>query len=404
MPASRAIEAKSIYVVGIGSVSPIGPSSRKARRAFASGVSGIRPFRVGQRDYLLGHATEEAEVELELLRRSTPGASHLDRSVQLAMLASREALRQARFAERHLPFATILGSSRGATATLEDYHAQFLRSGVTPTRTSPTTTLGNLASNVARDALHCDLSAEVSSACSTSHQAMLFGAAWLRAGFGRACLVGGAEAPLTAFTLAQFEALGLFGDGLGRGESVPYQPFAREPKNRLVLGEGACIIALELMTQRQAAEAGALAELAALGTGQERAASPTGISPEGLGLEIAMRRALARFGAGVDAVVPHAPGTKKGDEAELAALERVFCERLPALCSSKWQMGHTFGAAGAFGVELALALLGGTRPAPTPYASILAPAERPPSSVMVNATGFGGGCCSVILRRVNDSD
>ena len=69
--ASRAIETKSIYVVGIGSVSPIGPSSREASRAIASGVSGIRPFRVGQHDYLLGRATEEAEAELELLRRST---------------------------------------------------------------------------------------------------------------------------------------------------------------------------------------------------------------------------------------------------------------------------------------------------------------------------------------------
>ncbi len=64
-------------------------------------------------------------------------------------------------------------------------------------------------------------------------------------------------------------------------------------------------------------------------------------------------------------------------------------------------MGHTFGAAGALGVEFALALLSGVRPAEPPYASALRAPAGDVRSVMVNAAGFGGSAVSVVLRRLH---
>jgi 3-oxoacyl-(acyl-carrier-protein) synthase len=318
----------------------------------------------------------------------------------MGLLAAREAIAAAGLATRDSPVGVIVASSRGATETLEQRHAEFISTGRARSISSPTTTLGNLSSTIAHELNGVGVAETVSSACTGSLHALLLGVAWLRSGMGDACLVGGAEAPLTPFTFAQFSALGL----LGQGEQElppPCRPLATDPSNRLVLGEGACILALENLSPRGAEQRGALAELSGVGASIEKAASLTGITERGDALAHSMARALAEHEGTVDAVVVHAPGTKNGDLAELSALRRVFGAHLPALCSNKWQMGHTFGASGAFGVELALALLAGVQPAEPPYASALGPLPREVRSVMVNAAGFGGTAVSVVLRRLH---
>jgi 3-oxoacyl-(acyl-carrier-protein) synthase len=168
-----------------------------------------------------------------------------------------------------------------------------------------------------------------------------------------------------------------------------------------VLGEGASILALEHLSPRGAELRGAIAELSGVGASVEKTKSLTGITEHGDALASSMARALNEHGGTVDAVVVHAPGTRNGDLAELFALRRVFGTSLPALCSNKWQLGHTFGASGALGVEFALALLAGVRPAEPPYASALRPPPREVRSVLVNAAGFGGSAVSVALRRLH---
>lgn len=317
----------------------------------------------------------------------------------LGVLAARQAIAAADFSRRASPVGVIVASSRGATETLEHRHAEFLETGRARTLSSPTTTLGSLSSSIAHELAQNDVVEAISSACTSSLHALLLGVAWLRSGLGDACLVGGAEAPLTPFTLAQFSALGLI-----EQETLappPCRPLAREPANSLVLGEGACILAIESLSPRGAKLRGALAEVSGVGAAVEKAHSLTGITEQGDALARAMTRALREHGDSVDAVVVHAPGTKNGDLAELAAIRRVFGTNPPALCSNKWQLGHTFGASGALGVELGLALLAGVRPATPPYASALTTPPRDVSSVLINTAGFGGAAASVVLRRVH---
>ena len=59
----------------------------------------------------------------------------------------------------------------------------------------------------------------------------------------------------------------------------------------------------------------------------------------------------------IDVVVLHAPGTLKGDNAEMEAVRRVFGKELPALTTNKWKLGHTLGTSGILSVELALLML-----------------------------------------------
>lgn len=322
--------------------------------------------------------------------------------MQLAVLATRDALdAQAKRPESPRPSAVFFGSSRGATNLLETAHGDFLVQGRVPPRTSPSTTLGNLASNVARYGMRsCDARAddafELSSACSSSFSAIQLAVAWLRAGLARACLAGGAESALTPFTLAQLAALGLL--NRRQGEPAPCRPLALDSSNTMALAEGACALVLERMTRADARARSALAEIGGIGSSIECAASPTGISPNGDALLRSMRAACAELTGAPDAVVVHAPGTARGDRAELAAIRALFGDDGPALCSNKWLLGHTFGASGALSIELALALLEGVVPAAPPYASFLTQPKRPVRSVLVNAMGFGGLALSVLLR------
>lgn len=387
-----------IYVTALGSVSALGDRAA-AWRAYATGVCGLRRVSLGDYDGPLGAVDAANEQRLQSLARESRDLAQLDRSVLLAVLASRDALRDA----PEPPSALFLGSSRGATNLLETAHRDFLLNGRVAPRTSPSTTLGNLASNVFRYALDTpDVCAfDHSSACSSSLVAVQLATAWLMAGMGRVCLAGGAESALTPFTLAQLAALGLLNRQVELGACC--RPMALEPANAMVLAEGACALVLERLENEDPRRLRALAEVVGVGSAVERVPSPTGISLDGEALLRSMQAACKTAPTPPDTIVVHAPGTARGDRAELAAIRTAFGDSSPSLCSSKWQLGHTFGASGALGLDFALALLNGIAPAPAPYASLLSAPPFPPQSVLVNAAGFGGLAISVLLRAVRPS-
>jgi 3-oxoacyl-(acyl-carrier-protein) synthase len=99
----------------------------------------------------------------------------------------------------------------------------------------------------------------------------------------------------------------------------------------------------------------------------------------------------------VDVVVLHAPGTLKGDRAELRAVERVFGPRLPALTGNKWKIGHTLGASGMLSLEMAVQMLVRQQFIGLPFG--LSPAPQRLQTILVNGVGFGGNAVSILLER-----
>lgn len=99
----------------------------------------------------------------------------------------------------------------------------------------------------------------------------------------------------------------------------------------------------------------------------------------------------------VDVVVLHAPGTLKGDQAELRAIQEVFGSQTPALTGNKWKIGHTFGASGMFSLELAVLMLVEQVFIPTPFNHRAAPNKL--NTILVNSVGFGGNAVSILLER-----
>ncbi|RSK43454.1 beta-ketoacyl synthase N-terminal-like domain-containing protein [Hymenobacter perfusus] len=408
--------AEAVTVIrGRGRVSALGLALPTSGDTFAS------PFNTHPTGVPVAALPPAAEAAVAALRRSQPAYRQLDRTVLLALLAARQATAQAGWGngevvndgqERHptnspthqlttSPLAVSIGSSRGATGRLEEFHAEFLAEGSVPVAASPLTTLGNVASWVAFDAGQTGGAAlSHSSTCSSAFQALGNALAWLKAGMATRFLAGGTEAPLTDFTLAQMRAIGIYSPLAAT--DWPCRPGAGRPST-FVLGEGAAVFALEQLSAEQVAAATQpLLVLAGVGFGFEAIGSKTGLSPEGWHFQQAIRQALAQSGVGpadIDAVVLHSPGTPAGDAAERAALRAIFGPTLPPLLSNKWLLGHTLGASAALSLDFACHVLE-TQQWPTPpFATDLAsPGGQLIRRILVNAAGFGGNAASVVVE------
>jgi len=366
------------------------------------------------------------------LARQDNRLRRVDRTVLLAVAAAKAAVQQAdwlvQLTDAQGGMLINVGSSRGATGVWEAQHDAFTRNERLSPFASPLSTTGNVASWVGQRLLALGLAADQQAAfshsitCSSALFAVANGVAWLRAGMVARALVGGAEAPLTPFTVAQMQALGVYAPVDHPEVAWPpapgqplCQPFGTAKYDAdidtLLLGEGAALFALQ---PEGATPTPALAYIAGVGWATEAIPSAAGLLAEGHTLHGAMRGALQMASLwdnahnraqpdAVQAVVAHAPGTRGGDAAELAALHAVFGADLPHVLSTKWYTGHTLGAAGGLGMALALELLQGHAPPVYPYPVQddiwrSAVSGGPVRRVLVNAVGFGGTACSVLLE------
>lgn len=400
---------RRIFITGCGLISSLGAELQEAAVSYRLAQEPFSYVESGNRHFAVGRISEGAETRLALLLEEEPYYQRLDRVTQLAIFAARGCVNQAGWAQ--LSNCSVhVGSSRGATATFEASHQQFLNSssGRVPPLTSPTTTLGNISSWIAQDLAANGLALSHSVTCSTSLHSFVSGIAWLLSGFSERCIVGGSEAPLTGYTLAQMDSLRIYAPC--NGEAFPCRPLEQTitPINRMVLGEGAACFALEVAEDY--IPDSALAEITAFGIAQEKIAHMTDLDPGGSGFGEAMSQCLKAQpeDTQLDAIITHAPGTRRGDAAEMTAINELFSEAAltkhgpPLLCSTKFLTGHTLGASGALSVAYALHLLNGGPLAIPPYPTYLRTTQHHSnvSTILVNAAGFGGNIVSLALRAV----
>jgi 3-oxoacyl-[acyl-carrier-protein] synthase II len=390
---------RALAMVGLGSVSAQGQSREEVDAAYTRGGTHLVPREFGIRSAAVGPLSARAQERIEAFLEEHPRYAELDRTVQLGLSCADRAFRQSEWSP-DAEIGVVVGSSRGATGLFERYHMAFLETGAERTAplTSPTTTLGNVSSWIAQHVGIAGPATEISSTCSTSLYALGTAAAWLRSGMASRFLAGGTEAPLTTFTIAQMRALRVY----ARDATAPYPCRScsiETPRvNTMVLGEGACILALEPWTGEQEQKRRSVGVILGLGFSVESVETNTGLSEQGLSLGLSMQRALLDAGLErVDAVVTHTPGTALGDRAELNAVRRVFGDELPVLTSNKWILGHTLGASGALGIEYALFILRHQRWVEYPYPVGVQNEPRPIATVMVNSVGFGGNAGSVVV-------
>lgn len=401
--------SKTISITAIASISPLGNDPKTVWNNYQNTNHCFTSQFLDHKETLVAKLNDDSNSIVNALKQSDIKYKFLDKTVLYAMVASRKAIEKAAWTKKDV-FGINIGSSRGATDLFEKHFQEYLEKGKAQTLASPTTTLGNISSWVAHDLQSSGPEISHSITCSTALHALLNGVAWLRSGMADKFLVGGSEAPLTDFTVAQMRALKIYSN-INERQSEPVEDFLtknnypcraldfEKNQNTLILGEGAAICCLETGRKDNA-----LAFIEGIGYATEILEHNISISAEATCFQKSMKMALENTNLSeVDAIVMHAPGTKAGDLTELKAIQKVFGAstgsaqaNLPLLTTNKWKIGHTFGASGMLSIELAILMMQHQEFIGVPFAETQKPRTQI-RKVLVNSVGFGGNAVSILL-------
>ncbi len=392
-PASR------VAIVAAGVISPLGcglGETADALRASRDCVTPVERFAVAQ-----CRCQSAAQVEEARLRPFAHGrrGGRLHRAALMMIGALEEVLQQA---PGFSPELMVVGTTSGGMTFGESYY-RALHAGQSSRRT-PAWIANYPPQKPAVDALEAfGLSAPcqvIANACASGTNAIGHAFECIRSGRYQRILTGGYDA------ISELVFVGF--DSLQAATPEKCRPFDRE-RSGLVLGEGAALLALENYAAAEARGAEILGEVVGYGisTDNHHLTQP---HPSGSGPREAMARALASAGVepgAVDYINAHGTATPFNDAAEGVAIAELF-GRVP-VSSSKSQMGHSLGAAGAIeAVICLLALRGQFLPpninfrAPELDLEIVANESRPArlQRVLSNSFGFGGTNASILLQAV----
>lgn len=383
-----------IAITAFSSISPLGNNPEEIWRKYLDNQHCFSKQFLDQQETSVAALEAESKQIVAELRESDIKYKFLDDSVLFALAASRKAIEKAGWGKNDI-FGINIGSSRGATDLFEKHYKEYIDTGKAQTLASPTTTLGNISSWIAHDLQSTGPEISHSITCSTALHALLNGVAWLKSGMADKFLVGGSEAPLTDFTIAQMRALKIYSRIDQNDQDWPNLAFDFEKtQNTMILGEGAAVCCLEAGEKENA-----IAYVTGVGYATEILEHNISISAEADCFQKSMKMALQETNLGeVDAIVMHAPGTIKGDLTELRAIEKVFGEQIPLLTTNKWKIGHTFGASGILSLELALLMMKHDTFVGVPFVKHNKQI-KPLRKILINAVGFGGNAVSILIEK-----
>jgi 3-oxoacyl-[acyl-carrier-protein] synthase II len=330
-----------VWVTGLGLVTPLGADAESSWARLVRGDRAIAPVRLfdgaGQRAALV------AEVPAAHLPPGTHGPAW-SRTSAMAVAAAGEAMRMARLDPGRARVGLVVG---GTTGGMFETEGLLARLHADPDHQDSLAAMLSHPLSATAERLQERLGPfrrvrSLSSACSSGANAIVLAAAWLRLGELDAVVAGGTDG-LCQLTLAGFNALGAI-------DPAGCRPFHRERRGT-TLGEGAGFLVLERASTARSRGADPIVELAGWASGSE-AHHITQPAPGGEMVASLMTRAMARAGLSPDAidyVHAHGTGTPANDAVEVAALARALgrdVARVP-VSSSKGQIGHGLGAAGA---------------------------------------------------------
>ena len=388
---------REVVVTGRGVVSSIGEGAD----AFAGGLVERRS---GVADGVA--ACTEFDPERYMTAKE---ARRSDRFTQLAVGAAEQAVAEAGIdgvePER---LGVLIGTGVGGLVTLERECRAFVAGG---DRAVSPQFVPMMMPNAAAAVVAMRLGARgpgmsVSSACATGAHALGEAKRMIERGEADVVVAGGTEAGLTPLCLAAFRAMGALSRvGVSR-------PFDAE-RDGFVMGEGAGVLVLEAEEHARARGATVHGRLAGYGASND-AHHITQPDPDGRGAVDAMRAALADAGAqpgDTGYVNAHGTSTPFNDRVETTAIHAVWNGGAPPVSSTKSQIGHLLGAAGA--VEAVAALIAierGLLPPtvnyeqPDPECDLDyvpdGPREAPGLElVLSNSFGFGGQNACLALAR-----
>ncbi len=403
---------KRVVVTGIGMINALGLDKESSFKAICEGKSGVDKITLFDASEFSVQIAAEVKNFDPLDVVDGKEVKKIDRFIQLGLKAAREAMEDANFDEAldKEEFGVVSAAGIGGLPNIEKNSIICEEKG--PRKISPffipsalVNMLGGLVSIE-----HALKGPNIScvTACAAGTHAI--GEAYKSIVLGTAdkMLVVGAEAaicPVGIGGFASMRALSTRNDDPKRAS----RPFDKE-RDGFVMGEGAGALVFEEYEAAKKRGAKIYAELVGFG---ERADAHHITAPTLDGPLRAMRKALKMAsGVKVDYINAHGTSTPVNDKNETAAIRAVFGENLPFVSSTKGQIGHCLGAAGAIEAVISLMAMEKGLVPPTinqiekdeecdlDYVPNVAKEARL-DVVMSNSFGFGGTNGCVIFKRVN---
>jgi 3-oxoacyl-[acyl-carrier-protein] synthase II len=246
----------------------------------------------------------------------------------------------------------------------------------------------------------------IANACASGANAIGHGWELVRSGRFDCALVGGYDA-LSQMVFAGFDSL----QALSTTRCRPFDV----NRDGLALGEGAAVLILEALHHAEGRGATVLAEIAGYGAATD-VHHLTQPQPEGeaaLASMLSACRSADVHPSEIRYINAHGTGTLLNDRAEASAINRLaeYSMHSLAVSSTKANIGHLLGAAGA--VEAVICLMAlreqwlpptAATEVPDPvcqFQVVLMPTDANLEFALSNSFGFGGANASLLFKRWN---
>jgi len=402
---------KRVVVTGIGMINSLGLDKESSFKAIVDGQCGIKSISLFDTEkHSVKIAGEITDFDPTTVMNPKE-VKKADRFIQLGLVAAKEAMADANFdsyeAER---FGISSASGIGGLPAIEKHSVINHTRG--PKRISPffipSALINMLGGFVSIE--HGIKGPNLSSvtACAAGTHAICEAYKTIVLGGADKMLVVGAESAISETGVGGFAAM----KALSTRNDEPLKasrPFDRD-RDGFVMGEGAGSLILEVYEDAVARGAHIYGELVGFGESGDanHITTPTLDGPLR-----AMKAALRMAGdVKIDYINAHGTSTAANDKNETAAIKESFGTSVPAISSTKGQVGHCLGAAGAIeAVVCLMAMRDGIIPPTinqenydddctldyTP--NVAKKAEL--NCVMSNSFGFGGTNGTVIFKKVN---
>jgi 3-oxoacyl-[acyl-carrier-protein] synthase-1 len=396
-------------ITGYGIISSIGLNAGDVLGSLIDGRSGIgeitRFQTIHKGNLPLAEVSKSNEELLSIC--GLQGRKDYTRTALLGIIAAKQAAEMAGIKpDKAIPTGLVSATTVGGMDRSENFYASFRENPLKGRlRDVINHDCGDSTERIAEILGIWDFVTTISTACSSSANAIMLGAELIRAGKLGRVIAGGTDA-VTRFTLNGFNTLMIL-------DKEGCRPFD-ENRAGLTIGEGAAFLVLEsedLAVKQGKKIYGIVSGYANANDAYHQTAS----SPEGTGASLAMSGALEMSGlkpSDINYINAHGTGTQNNDLSEGIAIQKTFQEHVPPFSSTKSFTGHTLGAAGA--IEAVISLLSIQHHCIFPnlrWTDRMKELQIEPVSMLIkdidvkhvlsNSFGFGGNSSSLIFSDVN---
>ncbi|MCF6297178.1 MAG: beta-ketoacyl-[acyl-carrier-protein] synthase family protein [Flavobacteriaceae bacterium] len=395
---------KGVAITGMGIISSIGNTVEENFQSLIDKtpkISRIKNIETIHKNHIKVGEIKATNDELVRIL-DLPKSNNYSRTALLGEIAAKEAVKNAKITDINIYKTGLISATSvgGMDKTEQYYYTQFEESK--NRKYIESHPAGDATTKIANSLGITKFVTTISTACSSSANAIMLGSRMIKAGKLDRVIVGGSDC-LSKFTINGFKTLMILSE-------TNCKPFDQN-RTGLNLGEAAAFLVLESDKIIEKEKKKVLAYISGYANTND-AFHQTASSDNGEGATLAMNQAIKianLIPQNINYINAHGTATENNDNSESKAILRVFDKKIPHLSSTKAYTGHTLAAAAA--VEAVYSILSLQKGIVFPNLNFETPIAESNiipvttvlhtklNHVLSNSFGFGGNCSTLIFSK-----